>query len=142
MNKLLIPAILAATVVIAGIFAFAPIDKASTVHTTITAQLVTTATNTVDLDAANADVDIIADSARVKKGTICAEITDGGGNWDNGITAEITAGGFTLQLLSAGALESDGECAVFTAFRLFVIDDAGGTDASLNYVVAYSESNP
>ena len=39
MNKLAIPAILVATVMVAGIFAFTPIEKASTVHTTITADL-------------------------------------------------------------------------------------------------------
>ena len=33
MNKLTIPSILAATVLIAGIFAFMPVEKASTVHT-------------------------------------------------------------------------------------------------------------
>ena len=32
MNKLAIPGILAATVLIAGIFAFMPVEKASTVH--------------------------------------------------------------------------------------------------------------
>ena len=36
MNKLTIPTILAATVMIAGMFAFMPIEQASTVHTTIT----------------------------------------------------------------------------------------------------------
>ena len=35
MNKLTIPSILAATVLIAGIFAFMPVEKASTVHVTI-----------------------------------------------------------------------------------------------------------
>ncbi len=35
MNKLTIPTILIATVMVAGIFAFMPIDKATTVHTTI-----------------------------------------------------------------------------------------------------------
>ena len=34
MNKLTIPAILAATVMVAGIFAFMPVEQASTVHTT------------------------------------------------------------------------------------------------------------
>lgn len=37
MNKLVIPSILTAAVLIAGMFAFMPIDKASTVHTTIIA---------------------------------------------------------------------------------------------------------
>jgi len=36
MNKLTIPTILAATVMIAGMFAFMPVEQASTVHTTIT----------------------------------------------------------------------------------------------------------
>ena len=35
MNKLAIPAILVATVMVAGIFAFMPVEQASTVHTTI-----------------------------------------------------------------------------------------------------------
>jgi len=37
MNKLTIPAILVATVMVAGIFAFMPVQEASTVHTTILA---------------------------------------------------------------------------------------------------------
>ena len=39
MNKLMIPAILAVTVMVAGIFAFMPVEQASTVHTTNTATL-------------------------------------------------------------------------------------------------------
>ena len=39
MNKLIIPAILAATVMVAGIFAFMPVERASTVHTTIIAEV-------------------------------------------------------------------------------------------------------
>lgn len=35
MKNIAIPAILAATVLVAGMFAFAPIEKASTVHFTI-----------------------------------------------------------------------------------------------------------
>ena len=35
MNKLLIPSILAVTIIVAGIFAFMPIDEATTVHTTL-----------------------------------------------------------------------------------------------------------
>jgi len=37
MNKILIPALLVATVMVAGMFAFAPVEQASTVHTTIQA---------------------------------------------------------------------------------------------------------
>ena len=39
MNKLAIPSILAATVLVAGIFAFMPVEKASTVHTGLGSQL-------------------------------------------------------------------------------------------------------
>ena len=35
MNKIAIPALLVATVMVAGMFAFAPVEQASTVHTTI-----------------------------------------------------------------------------------------------------------
>ena len=45
MNKLAIPSILAATVLIAGIFAFMPVEKASTVHTGINERI-----NAVDTD--------------------------------------------------------------------------------------------
>ena len=37
MNKLMIPAILAATLMVAGIFAFMPVQRAQTVHTSIAA---------------------------------------------------------------------------------------------------------
>jgi len=37
MNKLTIPTILVATVMVAGMFAFIPVEKATTVHTTISA---------------------------------------------------------------------------------------------------------
>ena len=40
MNRVLIPSLLAVTVLIAGIFAFSPIEEASTVHTTILANQV------------------------------------------------------------------------------------------------------
>ena len=39
MNKLMIPTILVATVMVAGIFAFMPVQQASTVHTTILASV-------------------------------------------------------------------------------------------------------
>jgi len=35
MTKLILPSILALTIIVAGVFAFAPIDQASTVHSTI-----------------------------------------------------------------------------------------------------------
>lgn len=55
MNNLLIPSILAATILVAGMFAFMPIEKATTVHTTIQNTVQNTATLTdADWDAADA----------------------------------------------------------------------------------------
>ena len=52
MNKLAIPAILTATIMVAGMFAFMPVEQASTVHTTSSGRLV----EVTDTDAAwNAD---------------------------------------------------------------------------------------
>jgi len=51
MNKLTIPTILAATVMVAGIFAFMPVEQASTVHTTI--QATTAQIQSVDSTAAD-----------------------------------------------------------------------------------------
>ena len=54
MNKLTIPSILAATVLIAGIFALMPVEKASTVHTgiqnTLTTELTKVQNNIKDLE--------------------------------------------------------------------------------------------
>ena len=52
MNKLAIPSILAATVLIAGIFAFMPVEKASTVHTGLAEKI----------DAVQNDVGVIKDT--------------------------------------------------------------------------------
>jgi len=46
MNKLMIPAILVATVMVAGMFAFIPVEQASTVHTTGTTQGTSSVTTT------------------------------------------------------------------------------------------------
>jgi len=53
MNKLTIPVILVATVMVAGIFAFMPVQQASTVHTTIQA----TQQNLVVLELTDPDQD-------------------------------------------------------------------------------------
>jgi len=56
LNKFLIPAALVATVVIAGIFAFIPVEKASTVHGTLaTATSLTNANTNTNKSATGAD---------------------------------------------------------------------------------------
>lgn len=54
LNKILIPAALLATVIIAGIFAFMPVEKASTVHSTLaTSSSITTLSDSVTSEADN-----------------------------------------------------------------------------------------
>ena len=65
MNKLAIPAILAATVLVAGIFVFAPIEQASTVHTS--------GTITIENDA---DIDAILDDTGTTIPATLTTITD------------------------------------------------------------------
>jgi len=59
MNKLTIPAILAATIMVAGIFAFMPVEQASTVHTISSSGLITEAETSTILDDASADTHTI-----------------------------------------------------------------------------------
>jgi len=71
LNKFLIPAALLATVVIAGIFAFMPVEKASTVHGTLaTTTSQTTNTNTIttntdaELDALDRSITVSLNMSR------------------------------------------------------------------------------
>lgn len=142
MNKFLIPAILAAIVVVAGIFALAPVEKATTVHTTITGQIATiSAQDDLDLDLAGADVNLVADSAAVKRGHLCIFVTDTGTDYDSALQYEITADGDARDLLSNAAIEADDTCTDFVAYRVFLADDGDATDATVDFVVSYTESN-
>jgi len=133
MNKLTIPTILAITVLVAGIFAFMPIEDATTVHTTIIG-----ATDTADGVAMGAVINIIADSATVKKGFICIEVTDVGADDAPDLNLEITEGGDAIILLPNGAIEAaDGECSNFVGYRLFL--DAAEAGDSVDYVVSFTE---
>jgi len=69
MTKFVIPSILAVTILIAGIFAFMPVEKAATVHTTITAGIDALAPLTVTLTP-------LASAARTASGVSTAQDTD------------------------------------------------------------------
>jgi len=99
MNKIVIPVILTVTILIAGIFAFMPIDKASTVHSTLqSSSAATTQTTTLQgnidkqdrltsyhfmtgttalADSDNANILPFKDNAWVGNATII--VTDGSG---------------------------------------------------------------
>jgi len=88
MNKAVIPTLLIATVMIAGIFAFSPIEEASTVHTTI-------ATNVDDqnramtwtIESAAGTDNTIIPATEIITGTATLSTIDGAG------TCEIRAAG-------------------------------------------------
>ena len=142
MNKFLIPTILAATILIAGVFALAPMEKASTVHTTITGQIATiSAQSTLSLNAAGADVDLVADSATVKRGHLCIAVVDTGADWDNTLKYEINSAGNVLDLLANGTFDGTDSCTDFVAYRVFLPDDTNASDATVTFVVSYTESN-
>ena len=75
MNKFLIPSILTATVLVAGIFAMLPVQDASTVHTTILARTASQFTSNNGDNSAN--IAIVAEGATgAKHGWVCVDVND------------------------------------------------------------------
>jgi len=140
MNKLLIPAILTAIVVVAGIFAFAPIEKAITVHTQITGQLVTT--NEGNDVLMSAEVNLVPDSSTIKKGFLCINVIDNNpASTTEDLIIQITdTGGDDITLLSASQIEGSA-CIEFTGFRVFTETGANSLTDTVDFVVAWSEEN-
>lgn len=125
----------------AGIFALLPVDKATAVHDTLISDLgelqVATAN---DVDVTAGVVVLIADSATIKTGTICALVSDGGGDGAIAITGDTTATDAqnVLTVIANGALEI-GECEDFNVFNLQTsAADAGEADV-LDYVIVFRE---
>ena len=137
MNKLTIPTILVATVMVAGIFAFAPVEQASTVHTTIGIQNVV---SVADQDA-SANAVILATSATVKAGDVCVQYTEGGGGDDNPILhVDLNADGSDVNVLAANIdVET---CSPFAGHGINI--DAVADDAAdlLDYIISYKEATP
>jgi len=76
MNKLTIPTILVATVMVAGIFAFIPVEKATTVHTTISAVgFATDALGVGDIATGAINADALATDAVLEIQTMKVETT-------------------------------------------------------------------
>ena len=122
--KFLIPAVLASVIVVAGIIAFIPVNDTSTVHTQIGILVTKTASAQV-LGGAGAVVDILADSAALKVGTVCAQVTDANLNDGINIRVEVDAAGAQVANVDADDLVDD--CSTFVGYRLFFngASDAG-----------------
>jgi len=134
MNKIVIPALLVITVMVAGAFAFMPVQQASTVHTT--SGLVQVAVSIDDLVGTGGTLDIVADSATVKDGAVCVAVTQetvNGGN--EALTVEISIDGAETIVLDGDLNNNDNACYDFTGYRVFV---AGAVEASTIMDVAAS----
>jgi len=139
MNKLTIPTILVATVMVAGIFAFMPVEQASTVHTTL-GQLNVGSNTDVDTSVA-AGLVVVATSTTIKQGTVCLTYTDNVGGVD---TPDL--------LVSYDATDTDtgianvdirgDNCIDFAGFGLNL--DAVTTDAAddLDFTFGFQEVTP
>ena len=99
MNKLTIPTILMATVMIAGIFAFMPVDNASAVHTTIQGTQFTNV-DIFSATSAAAGIDCDSDQDFIVKGFVGDATIDGE-------TVTILMNGVTT--LSAGEVFANGD---------------------------------
>ena len=118
LNKVVIPVILAVTISIAGIFAFMPIDMASTVHTTLqSSSAATNQTTTI--------TDDIADEVRDQDRYIY---------WNIDATATIT----DMILIPDTDVDIDGIITVTlvdegaSSFSLVNCQDAGGANLQIN----------
>ena len=132
MNKVIFPAALASIVVIAGIFAFMPVQDASTVHNVVLAR--TANSFSVNNGDNSATIAIIAEgTGTVKHGWICADVTDAG---DTVATALVrvdvdpdTTNQVFQNLILNGAVEqAGGDCQEFAGVSAeLVAGDAGDT---------------
>jgi len=128
MNKLVLPTILTAIVMVAGIFAFIPVEQASTIHNTVLNVGIDDLVDATDQNANNLndDVEIIATAANA--GIACVTITvrdDAGGNPDPAV--DIIIDGITVASPNPG----DGldtvvdECAAISAGGTVSFDQQG-----------------
>jgi len=116
MSKLMIPAILVATIMVAGIFAFMPVQQASTVHDTIQTNV-----DQLSFEISGAETFTIVDF-----GNQAQNNADVFGAQDDGVLLNLSIAGQGRILITAAAFDAV-ECDVFVT----VTDD----DDALNIVV-------
>ena len=102
MNRLVIPSILAITVLVAGIFALMPVEKASTVHTSIIAAAARAMTLITDISIAAGDRVVLLDNAGIG-GTSNVEVT---WRFSDADCRVVTVGG-TISAGGAGAADAE-----------------------------------
>ena len=158
MNKVTIPTILAATILVAGIFAFMPIEQASSVHTTILAGgygygCVTEAfTVPATYDGDTTTLTFTNEGADIYITYFSADVTTGGAaNEGFGITSATADGSVTsLALQDAGVDAPDdteremlsgggfgGGIYVQSTLAMLVDDNEGAQDIDENDVITF-----
>jgi len=129
--KIIIPTILAATILIAGMFAFMPVEQASTVHSTLSASF---SQNNADNSA---DITIIAEGdGSPKHGWVCVAVNDAG---DDVVTAlvrtdidpDTTNTIFQTVITNVDAESADGECIEFAGVSLTLVAGNAGDTADI-----------
>lgn len=141
MKKIVIPAILAAAIFVAGMFVYIPIEKASTVHNSIINKIVNVNEGDAVSNAA-AKVTIVADSSLIKSGVVCLKSNDAGNDADADLELALDDDlGTVVDLLDSTTFEdAGGDCAQFTGFRVQV--DQGNAGDTVTFVAMWSEENP
>ena len=136
MNKLTIPSILAATVLIAGIFAFMPVEKASTVHVTIGEKIDTIGTEVADMKTAVETMQ--TDVGDIKTGiwtpiNRTLTLTDDAADQSDVYTLTCPSTGYRLMGINAAVMGTTG--ATFTLSQVgngftgeIIVSDAGDDD--------------
>lgn len=113
MKRLVIPAILAAVVLVAGIFAYAPVEKVSTVHTTINNDIgdqERVVTWNLDSVGGFNDYILIPDSDVTLVGNVTAVVLDGPATAGTESTVEcVNDGGTVTALTAVNELDAAGE---------------------------------
>lgn len=137
MKNIIIPVILASTLLMAGMFAFMPVEKATSVHGTLLAKQNAVASG--DSADNSAVVTIVPDSSKLKRGFICIKTTDAGGDSDADLELAIEDDlGLVVDLLDSASMEdAGGECVEFAGYRVQLATGGAGDTAS--FVAMWSE---
>ncbi len=159
MNKIVFPALLAATIMIAGAFAFVPVEQASTVHNTILAEISgisNTSGTSVILDGVtigypglNGQEPLVLASAATAgntiEGVVCLSTTVMDGNL---VSIEVTTSDNTVQVIDTAVPTSNGAptptCKAFAGQNLQVTlfgtdSNSVGDAAIIDGVISFTE---
>lgn len=138
MTQLAIPVILAATIMVAGIFAFMPVEQASTVHTTIGVLNTATADGVSLLTGPVALLDISA-GTDIALGQVCVVLIEVTTDDSIRITATAAAGELVI-IIPAGTGTTTG-CEPFASQ---LVEATDGTEAGdlVSYSIAWVQASP